>query len=88
MLVSRIYEHAKETPDKTAMIFNGGAVSYRQFASLIQRSRNYLTAHDVGGEGIAVLPTPPIVDTWVLSLALRSLGLSQRPKKRALISTG
>jgi acyl-coenzyme A synthetase/AMP-(fatty) acid ligase len=81
MLVSRIYEHAKETPDKTAMIFNGGAVSYRQFASLIQRSRDYLTAHGVGGEGIAVLPTPPIVDTWVLSLALRSLGLTAFPSQ-------
>src|SRR5215469_14356260 len=79
MLVSRIYEHAKETPDKTAMIFNGGAVSYRQFASLINRSRDYLTAHGIGGEGIAVLPTIPILNTWFLSLALRSLGLTAFP---------
>jgi acyl-coenzyme A synthetase/AMP-(fatty) acid ligase len=81
MLVSRIYEHSKETPDKTAMIFNGGMVSYRQFASLIQRSRDYLTAHGVGGEGIAVLPTRPILNTWFLSLALRSLGLTAFPSQ-------
>src|SRR5208282_4117987 len=76
MLTTKIYAQARETPDKTAIVLNNRAISYREFACLIEISRRYLSAQGLAGEGVAVLPTGSMVNTWALGLALRSLGLT------------
>src|SRR5271169_6370550 len=76
MLTAKIYAQARETPDTTAIVFNDRKLSYRQFACRIEISRRYLSAQGLAGEGVAVLPTGSMVSTWVLGLALRSLGLT------------
>src|SRR5580692_10299517 len=75
-ITAKISAHARDTPDKTAIFFNGREISYRLFASFIARSRRYFAAQGVGGEGVAVLPTGSILNTWFLGLGLRSLGLT------------
>src|SRR5271166_6432104 len=75
MLTKKICAQAKKTPDKTAIVFNNRTISYRQFACLIEISRRYLAAQGLAGEGVAVLPSGSPVNTWVLGLALHSLGL-------------
>ncbi|HKM72173.1 MAG TPA: hypothetical protein VJX94_19295, partial [Stellaceae bacterium] len=76
MLTTKIYVQARQTPDKTAIVFNDREFSYRLFACLIEISRRYLAAQGLAGEGVVVLPTGSMVNTWVLGLALRSLGLT------------
>ena len=76
MLATKIYVQARETPDKTAIVFNNREYSYRLFACLIEISRRYLAAQGLAGEGVAVLPTGSMVNTWALGLALRSVGLT------------
>lgn len=76
MLTSRIYAHARHRPEKTAIVLNNLEIPYRVFAALIEISRRHLAARGLAGDGIAVLPTGSMMDTWVLSLALRSLGLT------------
>src|SRR5271167_3217247 len=76
MLTTKIYTQARETPDKTAIVFNNRKFSYRFFADLIEISRRYLAAQGLASEGVAVLPTGSMVNTWALGLALRSLGLT------------
>lgn len=76
MLPGKIYQQARETPDKPALFADGRAISYRTFAALIDRSRNYLAGRSIVGEGVAVLPTDANATAWILALALRSLGLT------------
>jgi acyl-coenzyme A synthetase/AMP-(fatty) acid ligase len=76
VIVSKIYAHARQTPDRTALVFNNNRLSYRRFAELIDASRRYLVAQELPGDGVAVLVIASILDAWIQGLALRSLGLT------------
>jgi acyl-coenzyme A synthetase/AMP-(fatty) acid ligase len=76
MLPGRIYQQARETPDKTALFADGQAISYRAFATFIDRTRGYLTEQGLPADGVAILPTGSNATVWILALALRSLGLT------------
>jgi acyl-CoA synthetase (AMP-forming)/AMP-acid ligase II len=75
MLTSRIYHWATQTPDKVAVLYNDQPISYATFAAYIGRARGYFVRRGVVGPGVAVLVTAKLMDFWILSLALRSLGL-------------
>jgi acyl-coenzyme A synthetase/AMP-(fatty) acid ligase len=76
MLTQLIFDWAQRTPDRTAMIYNGQSLSYRAFAHHIAVARGYFARRGYVGEGCAVLAIYSLLDFWVLSLALRSLGLT------------
>jgi hypothetical protein len=67
---------AQRTPYSTAVIYNGERWSYRSFARAIAKSRSYFARRGLVGPGHAVLAVRHLRDFWVLSLALRSLRLS------------
>ncbi len=71
-----IFDWAKQAPDKTAIIYNGTAFSYHSFAQLIAVARGYFVRRGYIGPGYAVLAFYNLLDFWILSLALRSLGLT------------
>ena len=75
MLTSRIHGWAERTPDKVAIIQNGQPLTYGVFAAYIARARAFFLRREVVGPGVAVVLTPNKVDYWIMSLALRSLGL-------------
>ncbi len=75
-MVRTIYAHARQTPDRVAILYDGERLSYRQFARLIDTSRRHLTLQGLPGDGIAVLAVASVLDGWILALALRSLGLT------------
>jgi acyl-coenzyme A synthetase/AMP-(fatty) acid ligase len=79
MIPGLIFEWAERTPDKTAILYNGNPFSYRAFARRIAAARGYFAARGHGGGGHAVLAVHNLVDFWVLSLALRSLGTTTVP---------
>src|SRR6185312_7734711 len=63
-------------PDKPALVQNGVALSYGALAYRIAQARAYFARHDCTGPGVAVVVVAALVDFWILSLALRSLGLT------------
>jgi fatty-acyl-CoA synthase len=76
MITKRIFDWAKQTPDRTAVIYNGQHWSYRSFAQIIAVARGYFARQGYVGPGYAVLATQNLINFWILSLALRSLGLT------------
>ncbi len=76
MITQLIFDWAKRTPDRTAVIYNGQPLSYRWFAQAIAAARGYFVRRGYAGPGYAVLAVYNRLDFWILSLALRSLGLT------------
>jgi acyl-coenzyme A synthetase/AMP-(fatty) acid ligase len=76
MIAERIFEWAVRTPEKTAVIYNEAPWSYRAFSERIGIARGYFLRRGYAGPGYAVLAIGNLMDFWVLSLALRSLGLT------------
>jgi len=74
--VDRIYQWARECPDKVALIADGKAVTYYEFACAIDdRVETYAAQHLPVG-GTVFVPGADRLESWVHILALRQLGLS------------
>ena len=76
MIAERVFHWAGETPDKAAVVYDGRPISYLAFARLIAMARGYFLRRGWAGEGVAVLAVRDLMDFWILSLALRGLGLT------------
>ena len=76
MITRMIFDWAKLTPDRIAIIYDGRTWSYRSFARFIALARGYFVQRGYSGPGYAVLAVYNLMDFWILSLALRSLGLT------------
>ena len=76
MIPQLIFQWAEQTPERTAVIYNGKARSYRSFARVIAVARGYFARRGYLGPGYAVLAVSNRMNFWILSLALRSLGLT------------
>jgi acyl-CoA synthetase (AMP-forming)/AMP-acid ligase II len=76
MIAQLIFQWAEQTPERTAVIYNGKAYSYRSFARAIALARGYFASRGYLGPGYAVLAVSIAMNFWILSLALRSLGLT------------
>ena len=76
MVAHLIFDWAGKTPDKAALEYNGEAWSYAVFAEAIAVARGYFHRRGIAGEGVAVMAVGHLRESWVLSLALRSLGLT------------
>jgi acyl-coenzyme A synthetase/AMP-(fatty) acid ligase len=74
-ILSTIYDYARRTPEKTAVVHNGVAYTYAGFAQSIEQARRYFAALDMEPGLVAILLITKIINQWVLGLALRSLGL-------------
>ena len=55
MITRQVFEWAERTPDKTALIFNGQALSYRAFADRIALARGYFMRRGISESGSAVI---------------------------------
>ena len=76
MITQLIFQWAEQTPERTAVIYNGKARSYRSFARAIAVARSYFARRGYLGPGYAVLTVSNTMIFWIFSLALRSLGLT------------
>ena len=71
-----IFDWAERTPGKTAVVHNGERWSYRAFAGRIAQAQAWFASRGYAGPGYAAIAVRNLLEFWVLSLALRSLGLS------------
>jgi acyl-CoA synthetase (AMP-forming)/AMP-acid ligase II len=76
MLVQRILDQARVAPSKIAVVQDGQALSWRDFAALITATRAFLSNHVALAPGVAVICCHRLLDAWVVGMALRSLGLT------------
>jgi len=76
VIIDKIFEHAREQPEKLAIAYGPRKISYREFASWILQAREFLVEQDLRRGSVAVLAVECMVDCWVLTLALQSLGLT------------
>ena len=74
MFVNRIYHHAVATPDAIAVVSSGRRGRYRRFAQLIDAARAELIRTPPPAHGVVVEMGGNLLYSWVLLLALRSLG--------------
>ncbi|HEX4197507.1 MAG TPA: class I adenylate-forming enzyme family protein [Caulobacteraceae bacterium] len=79
-MVSRfVFAGAERAPDKTAIVFNGRALTYGEFARAIEAMVQAFEGHGIAGPGYAVVALTGLLDFWIISLALRELGLATVP---------
>lgn len=76
MVISKIFEHARIQPHRTALVWNGEAQSYASFAQDIEALRLALQLQFLPVGSTAVLLILNLRDSWIANLALRSLGLN------------
>lgn len=75
MIVSRIYTHARQSPARTALVWNGLPVSYLHLARAIERARAEWRALGLPAGSVAVVIVHSLLESWPCVLALQSLGL-------------
>ena len=83
VVISNIFEQARQTPGKIAAVSNGVACNYGNFARLIEVSRQYFAQQALPVDSVAVIDVDSLLDAWILGLALRSLGLTTCATKDA-----
>ena len=76
MITRTIFDWAGRTPGRTAAVFDGRPLSYRAFSDRIAAARGYFARRGYAGGGVAVVAVVNLLDSWMLSLALRSLGFT------------
>jgi acyl-coenzyme A synthetase/AMP-(fatty) acid ligase len=75
-VIDRIFAHAGATPDRTAMVHDGEALSYAAFVARIVAVRRYAHAAGVARDRVAVLCIRDMAQAWIVGLGLRSLGIT------------
>ena len=76
MAIATILAHARETPDRIALVHERGSWSYAAFAGRILAARESLARQGLGQGGTAIACVGWLPEAWVYSLALRSLGFA------------
>ena len=76
MIVERIYEWAKRQPHKTAVIWNDVSLSYLAFSNCIRTACDFFQRENLPVGGTAVVLVHDLLDTWIIVMALRALGLN------------
>ena len=76
MIAAAIFDWAEKTPERTALEHNDAPWSYRTFADAIARARGFFHRRGLEGDGVVVTAIEHIRESWVMGLALRSLGLT------------
>lgn len=76
MLIEHLGTWASQAPDRTALIWNGQAISYSRFARGIDAVRKAVAPMGLVPGSTAVVAIHNLRDAWTVVLALRSLGLN------------
>jgi len=76
MLTARIFERARRTPAKLAIIDGHARLSYEDFARVIEAARRHLASLTLPVGQVAVLCMASLLEVWIVGLALRSLGVT------------
>jgi acyl-coenzyme A synthetase/AMP-(fatty) acid ligase len=76
MIVERIYHWAQRLPDQPAVIWNDLPLTYLSFWNAIRHAYDFFAAEDLPAGGNAVILVRSLLDSWIIVMALRALGLT------------
>lgn len=76
MITNSICRWANRTPRKAALTYNGRVLSYLELARRIAAAHDHFASLGCTGPGYAILIAQDQLEAWILSLGLRSLGLT------------
>ncbi|HEY8084964.1 MAG TPA: class I adenylate-forming enzyme family protein [Methylophilaceae bacterium] len=76
MITSQIYQWARTQPQKPAIVSNGHLIDYAHFWRLIEATRRFFAQQQLPEGHTAIVLIPRLLDSWVLTLALRNLGIN------------
>jgi len=76
VLLSRILDHAGRHPNKIAVVSNGAPINYETFAKGILKIRCHAAQALPPICGTAIIASPGLLNLWLISIALRSLGIT------------
>jgi acyl-coenzyme A synthetase/AMP-(fatty) acid ligase len=79
MIAAFVYAAAERAPEQPALVVNGRALTYGEFARAIEAMIQSFEGAGIGGEGYAVVAVYDLMEHWIVSLALRELGLTTVP---------
>ena len=71
-----IFAHARTAPETIAVVHGERAVSYREFGARITLARRFLSGQAIDPGRVAVLCVGDILESWIVRLALRGLGVT------------
>jgi acyl-CoA synthetase (AMP-forming)/AMP-acid ligase II len=76
VIAEAIFHWALVSPDRAAVEYNDEPCSYRIFANAIAAARGEFHRRGLDSQGYVVVAVANLRDCWVVTLALRSLGLA------------
>jgi acyl-CoA synthetase (AMP-forming)/AMP-acid ligase II len=74
MSIAKIFEHARKTPDRVAILSGSETISYGAFARRIAAARRFLEGAKIPAQMPSVLCISHSVDGWAARLALAAMG--------------
>jgi acyl-coenzyme A synthetase/AMP-(fatty) acid ligase len=75
-VVEKIFEFASKTPDAWAMVYDLEPVTYRDLHRMITAMRRRLATYGLRPGGVVVVWINSTLASWVVNLALRTLGMT------------
>lgn len=83
-MISRfVFAGAERAPEALALVCNGRRLTYGELARAIEATIQAFEGQGVAGSGYAVIALADMLDFWIVSLALRELGLTTVPTMSA-----
>jgi acyl-coenzyme A synthetase/AMP-(fatty) acid ligase len=76
MIIDRIYEWARSSPNRTAIIYSDIAISYAEFAKGIEITRKFLERQQLPQGSTAALFIQHLLGCWIVCIASRAIGLN------------
>ncbi len=80
MITGDILDWSRAAPDKTAVIHNGRALTYRDLASRSLAMIDQLRTQDLRAGSTAVIVVRSLLHSWIAVFALRWLGINTSPR--------
>lgn len=87
-VVNYLYQHAKEHPDKIAVIANGIAINYQRLADLTCRYATFLQQNGLQKGDIVVLKSSQTLDFVVAYFAVHTAGGISAPAEKSIPEAG
>jgi hypothetical protein len=76
VVIEKIFEHARDRPEKVAIYDGGRKISYAELAFWIAHVHGFLGRQDLRAGCTAVLSADRLLDSWIFTIALHHRGVN------------
>jgi acyl-CoA synthetase (AMP-forming)/AMP-acid ligase II len=76
MIIDYIYDWARVSPNRTAIIYNDVTISYAEFAKGVEITRQFLERQRLRQRSTAALLIQNLLECWIVCIAARAIALN------------